>query len=135
MSKWSLKWIWLVSSCDSIFLRYFRNIYIIISNIQFDSFNQRLSTFLFILPRLKLAWKIRIDSIHYNEIIVHGWQKILENITSGSGHHKWWPEPRIIFFNIFGQPCTINIHKEAVKWPQFKNIDFFENFHLPCNIG
>ena len=63
-----------------------------------------------------------------NEIIVHGWQKIMENITSGYGHHKWWPEPRVLFFNIFGQLCTINIHKEAVKWPQLKNIDFLKIF-------
>ena len=63
---------------------------------------------MFILPRLKLAWKIRIDSIHYNEIIVHGWQKILENITSGYGHHEWkywiyheWPQATSDMSNIF----------------------------------
>ena len=29
---------------------------------------------------------------HTIEIMVHGWQKILENITSGSGHHEWMAE-------------------------------------------
>ena len=43
-----------------------------------------------------------------NEIIVYGWQKILENITRGSGHHLWkywtyhsWPSATRDKSNIF----------------------------------
>ena len=42
------------------------------------------------------------------EIIVYGWQKILENITSGYGHHEWkywiyheWPKAMTDKSNIF----------------------------------
>ena len=46
--------------------------------------------------------------VYYIEIIVHGWPKILENITSGSGHHEgkyWiyheWPKATSDKSNIF----------------------------------
>ena len=64
-----------------------------------------------------MAWKCKHSKVKYidgmtNEIIVHGWQKILENITSGYGHHEWkywihheWPQARVIS-PIFSQVMT-----------------------------
>ena len=44
----------------------------------------------------------------YIGVIVYGWQKILENITSGFGHHEWkywiyheWPKATSDKSNIF----------------------------------
>ena len=48
------------------------------------------------------------ENYGYYEIIVYGWQKILENITSGFGHHEWkywiyheWPKATSDKSNIF----------------------------------